>query len=208
MRYYVRTQNKVGHFMKINSEKKHLPKFEILSDVLSALNIPISASELHGVLCGYICAGRAASGEQYIRALFIKHPDVTRQAVVMLHEVFALGQQQIEQFDFSFTLLLPDELEPLPLRAEFFVQWCEGFVQGMTLSGKGLKSLEAEDAQDALSHITEFSQMDLEKIEAKSEEDDKLLMEVSEYTRMAVLGLYADLHNKPQEKTNMDSVKH
>lgn len=49
-----------------------------------------------------------------------------------------------------------------------------------------------EESQDALQHLMEFAELDCETLEV-GEEDERALMEVSEYTRMAVLRLHSDL---------------
>ena len=106
--------------------------------------------------------------------------------------MYTVSQHQLSNFDFEFQLLLPDEHEPLINRAQAFSEWCEGFTQGITIGGVSYEQLQEEESQEALQHLLEFAQLEYESLEV-SEEDEKALMEVSEYTRMAVIRLYGDL---------------
>ncbi len=90
-------------------------------------------------------------------------------------------------------MLLPeDERSTLVERAKAFSEWCEGFTQGLALAGVSSREIEEEEAQEALQHLTEFAELDYESLDV-DEEDEHALMEVSEYTRMAVIRLHNDL---------------
>ncbi|KGP62981.1 hypothetical protein EP47_02705 [Legionella norrlandica] len=171
----------------------HLPKYDDFIQSISILSLGISGSELHGMMCGYLCAGADGQGEAYIRALLNNKKDAeSRNALLAMFSVFSISQQQINNFDFEFEMLLPDDEEPLVVRAQAFSEWCEGFTQSLTIAGIGLEQFSEEDSQDALQHLIEFAELDCESLEV-GEEDEKALMEVSEYTRMAVLRLHSDL---------------
>lgn len=77
-------------------------------------------------------------------------------------------------------------------RAQAFSEWCEGFTQGINMAGVSYEQLKEEEAQEALHHILEFAQLDYESLQV-DEEDEMALVEVSEYTRMAILKIYGDL---------------
>ncbi|KTD24637.1 MULTISPECIES: UPF0149 family protein [Legionella] len=171
----------------------HLPDYQNFSHTILALELPFSGSELHGMMCGYLCAGAASEGDAYLRALTSSKKDKsTRAAALAIFEVYTISQQQLGNFDFGFELLLPDENEPLIDRAQAFSEWCEGFTQSMAIAGISVEQFQEEESQEALHHLQEFAQLDYESLEVE-EEDEKALMEVSEYARMAVLRLYGDL---------------
>jgi hypothetical protein len=177
----------------------HLPDYSSFVESIAVLMLQISASELHGLLCGYVCAGAQRQGESYIRALLNNKKDAeSRNALLSLFSVFSISQQQISTFDLEFSLLIPDEEEPLQERAKAFRDWCEGFTQALTTAGVELDSFHEEDAQDALQHILEFSEMDCDSLDVE-EEDERALMEVEEYTRMAVIRLHGDLMMNERE---------
>ncbi|HAT6978732.1 TPA: UPF0149 family protein [Legionella pneumophila] len=179
--------------MSLDNDSLHLPKYDDFVQSISVLALTMSGSELHGIMCGYLCAGADSQGEAYIRALLNNRKDEqSRNALLSMFSVFSISQQQINNFDFEFQMLLPDDDESLVIRAQAFSEWCEGFTQGLTIAGVGMEQFYEEESQDALQHLIEFAEMDCESLEV-GEEDEQALMEVSEYTRMAVLRLHSDL---------------
>ena len=180
--------------MSVENNPLHLPPYQTFLDTISVLALSISASELHGIMCGYLCAGAATDGEAYMRALSVnlKKDKATRAAALAMFAVYSVSQQQMINFDFEFQLMLPDDHEPLLERAQAFSEWCEGFTQGMSMAGVDYQQLQEEESQEALRHLLEFAQLDYESLHI-DEEDEKALIEVSEYARMAVLRLYGDL---------------
>ncbi|VEG91660.1 UPF0149 family protein [Legionella spiritensis] len=195
--------------MSVETNLNHMPAYQDFSARIAVLNLPVSSSELHGVMCGYLCAGASREGEEYLRALVMHHKDdATRAAALALFNVYALSQQQIDALDFEFQLLLPDEHEPLVSRAQAFSEWCEGFTQGITMAGVSYDQFDDDEAQEVLQHILEFAQLDYESLQV-DEEDEKALMEVSEYARMAVLRLHGDLlHNEGGRESGHSDITH
>ena len=190
----------------MSSEHKslHLPEYTGFVESIASLMLHISASELHGLLCGYLCAGATRQGETYIRALLNNKKDAgSRNALLSLFSVFSISQQQINSYDLGFALLLPNDEEPLRDRAKAFSEWCEGFTQGLTLAGFDMDHLYDEEAQDAFQHLVEFAELDCDSLDV-DEEDEQALMEVTEYTRMAVIRLHGDImmYEKARENSN------
>jgi uncharacterized protein YgfB (UPF0149 family) len=170
-----------------------LPNYQTVNESIAVLALPISVSELHGMICGYLCAGNVDGGAAYVRALISNQKGQgSREAALALFGLLAVSHQQMSNFDFELQLLLPDDAEPLALRAEAFSEWCEGFTQGMTLAGVVAEQLAEEEAQEALRHLNEFAELDHHALTI-DEEDERALMEVTEYARMSVLRLYNDL---------------
>jgi uncharacterized protein len=178
-----------------------LPDYDLLIESVAPLALPIPVSELHGVLCGYLCAGAIAKGNAYLQALTAHSTDsLTRRAARALFELYAVSQQQMECVGFEFHLLLPDEHASLLTRAEAFSEWCTGFIQGLNMADIGAYELHDDEVQEALQHITEFSQLDYQSLQMDDEDDERSLMEVSEYTRMAVLHLHSDLQANREDR--------
>lgn len=175
------------------NEETNFPFYQEFVSNLAVLALPISCSELHGTLCGYLCAGAYHAGELYLRALILKDKnEAVRMAARALFEIYSISKQQISSLDFSFELLLPPEDSSLLERARAFSEWCEGFTQGLTLAGVSSDSLIDDEAQEALHHFREFAELDYGQLRI-GEEDEKALVDVYEYARMAVLRLSSDL---------------
>lgn len=177
----------------MSEEHLHLPDYEEFSENINVLELYISASLLHGTMCGYLCAGAESQGEAYLRALLNNKKDaLSRNAILAMFAVFSISQQQMSQLDFGFEMLLPEEHEDLLVRAKAFSEWCQGFIESLKLAGIGIEQFHEEEAQDAFQHLIEFAELDCETLDV-GEDDERALMEVSEYARMAVLRLYNDL---------------
>jgi len=176
--------------MSLEKNQLTLPDYQDLEEVTAVLNLPFSISELHGLICGYLCVGAAREGEAYLHALMgTKKDKASREAALALFNLFSVSQQQITSFDFDFNLVLPHDHEPLHDRAQAFSEWCEGFSQAMKINAINVDEILDEDAQDTVHHISEFALLDYDSLEV-GEDDEKALFEVQEYARMAILGLH------------------
>lgn len=192
--------------MSVENSRLHLPEYNTFIDSIAVLTLDISGSQLHGMMCGYLCAGADHQGEAYLRALLNNKKDQeSRDAVLAMFAVFSISQQQISNFDFEFEMLLPDDHAPLIERAQAFSEWCEGFTQGLTMIGIGADQFYEEEAQEALQHLIEFAELDCDTLDV-DEEDEKALMEVSEYARMAVIRLHGDLVMNERERGGSETT--
>jgi uncharacterized protein YgfB (UPF0149 family) len=192
--------------MSETSTPMRLPDFDGFTSNIEVLALDVSPSQLHGLICGYLCAGADDQGEAYIRTLLHNKKDAeSREAILAIFTLYSISQQQIAQYDFSFQLLLPKDSESLIDRAKAFSEWCLGFTEGLSFSGIDHDQLYDEEAQEALQHIIEFSELDYESLEV-DEEDERALVEVEEFTRMAVVRLRADLTSNEQERSG--SITH
>ena len=190
--------------MSMDSKALNLPDYQLFMDAIDVLSLPISGSELHGVMCGYLCAGAVQEGEAYLRAFMPnKNGALIREAALALFGVFAVSEQQLLHFDFEFQLLLPEDRTPLMQRAQAFREWCDGFTQGLSMVGVDMHQFQDEETAEALEHVTEFAQLDYQSLQI-SEEDERALMEVNEYTRMAVLRIHNDLEFERTDRGQSD----
>lgn len=182
--------------MAVSKVSSFLPNYREFVDSVAILGLPISGSELHGLLCGYLCAGAASEGERYIRALMVNQNDAAQRAAILaVFHLFATSQQQLTSQDFAFQLLLPEDDLSLTTRAQAFSEWCGGFIQGISTVGVGLDGLEDDEASDAMQHLQDFALLDCESLTV-DEEDERALVEVSEYARLAVLHIFHELQKK------------
>lgn len=192
--------------MAAENNRLHLPEYDHFIQSIDVLALEISGSELHGMMCGFLCAGEDNQGEAYMRALLNNRKDEeSRAAILSMFAVYSVSQQQINNFDFQFEMMLPDDNTSLTERAQAFSEWCEGFTQGLIIAGVDGDQFYDEEAQEALEHLTQFADLDIEAIDV-DEEDEKALLEVSEYARMAVIRLHNDLVMNERERGGQDTT--
>ena len=165
-----------------------------LGEVLTALRFGVDASDLHGSLTGYLCAGGQASARDWLAALQLQLDDSEVAAALHsapLQQLFAECSAWLADPDLRFEPLLPAADTPVDVRADALVEWCRGFLGGIGLAGMadaaGLSSDGAEILRDfntiAASHF-EYSD---------NEEDESALAEVIEFIRVGVLLLHTEL---------------
>ncbi len=164
-----------------------------LAHALKTLRLGMGASDLHGSLTGYLCAGGSAGAEEWPAALEIE-PDRTGSASALhdetLSRLYRDCRAQLDDPDLGFEPLLPALDAPVERRADALVEWCRGFLGGVGLSGLPTKLLSA-DANEVLADIGRIAASRFDYDDA--EEDESALSEVLEFVRVGVLLLHTEL---------------
>jgi len=166
-----------------------------LDQVLSEYRIGINASELHGSLCGYLCAGGAAGTLAWCEALALEalHDLITDDADArrQFGLFFEDARARLIDPQLSFEPLLPDPEERVARRADALVEWCRGFVGGLGLAGNdGAQALSA-NGEEVLGDLSRIAASDLDT--GDGDEDEADFSEVFEFVRVGVLLLQAEL---------------
>jgi hypothetical protein len=165
-----------------------------LATALRTLRLGVGASDLHGSLTGYLCAGGLAGAEEWPRALEIEPEAPSTLNDAALRRLYTDCRAQLEDPDLAFEPLLPGSDEPVEQRAEALVEWCRGFLGGVGLSGAQPRGLSV-DATEVLSDINRIASSRFDYDDA--EEDETALSEVLEFVRVGVLLLHAEMR-KPR----------
>lgn len=193
--------------MSTASKSLKLPPYEDFDSVLSSSHLSYSPAMLHGLMTGFLCVGRAAEAETYLRALLQKNQQgMTRSVMLGVFSVLAVTQQQLNQFEFEFELMLPEDSVSIQMRAKAFSEWCQGFLQGLELSQVSFEDIDEEDVLDALQHFNDFAALDHDSLN-EGEDDERSLMEVVEYSRVAVIRIRDEFLQTAGEPSS-DHVKH
>lgn len=146
-------------------------------------------SELHGSLCGYLCAGGIALPGRWLEQLRIDDdiPALPEQALESLR---AATVTLLDDPEMRFAPFLPDESAPLGQRIQALSDWCAGFLGGFGLTGLGEREGLSEQAADALRDLERIAHFGYEPDEAEA--DENALAEILEYVRVAALLLYQE----------------
>jgi hypothetical protein len=154
-----------------------------------------SPSALHGCLSGLLSAGAPASGEYCLDALaqardLVLHGELAEQ-VMQLYAVTGAAMQD-EEFDFH--PLLPDDETDIADRTAALADWCTGFLAGFAHASvgedKSAPALSAESS-DILRDFAAIAQAGVDE-EEDEEESENSYMELLEYLRFAALNVYMD----------------
>lgn len=182
--------------MTIESTPQVMPDFDDLADRLRDQEVLLSPAEIHGQLCGYICAGEHMNGVAWL------DPQHLQSQPALFMQLYQVSFQKINDFAFDFELLLPDEDTDLQLRAQALGDWCAGFLIGIGMSGMDIEGEDAEETVDALMHIEAIADIDYENL-SMDNTDERAFLEVIEYVRLAVLMLHANIAGIEESKFDM-----
>lgn len=162
-----------------------------LGTALVQMQLSVSASDLHGSLTGYLCAGGRAGPRHVLDALQLESEDarVGDQAHALLERLYRDCVQQLQDPQLGFAPLLPGDDVALEERADGVVEWCRGFLGGFGLAGGTPKKLSA-DGNEVLGDLGTIAASQL-TVDGE-DGDENALVEVIEFVRVGVLLLYAE----------------
>jgi uncharacterized protein YgfB (UPF0149 family) len=169
-----------------------------LSRALDTLHLGMGASDLHGSLIGYLCAGGSAGADDWPAALELDPDAKTPLRDEALSRLYRDCRAQLDDPDLGFEPLLPEHDAPVERRADALVEWCRGFLGGFGLSGAATGFLTA-DAKEVLADLGRIAASRFDYDDA--EEDETALSEVLEFVRVGVLLLHTELTRQPARRS-------
>ncbi|MBL8250422.1 MAG: UPF0149 family protein [Candidatus Competibacter sp.] len=169
----------------------HPPIFERLTRLLD----PLDPAEVHGLLCGLLCADPDLGREQWLARAgddLIEDLDLSDDARTLLLELFDYVAAQLNDPDGAVTPLLPDDETPLRQRTEALGAWCQGFLYGLGLGEPGRRGHLSPESREFLRDAAEIARVGFDADEA-DEADEIAYVEVVEYLRVGLLLIQHDL---------------
>lgn len=181
--------------------------FNRINDRLQNFGAVHSASELHGYFCGLHSGGKQFATQEWLdhATKFLDLECVgglNHEGKALIEAFQQQAYEQLNDQNYVFTPLLPDDTASLTWRVKELGAWCQGFLHGVGSSGlKADQSLSADSAE-VLRDFAEISQIDADfesgdlgsVADDPSAENDReaQLFELTEYIKTAVLGFRAD----------------
>jgi uncharacterized protein YgfB (UPF0149 family) len=162
-----------------------------LARALETLHLGMGASDLHGSLTGYLCAGGSAGVEEWPEALALDADSGVPLRSDALRQLYRDCRAQLDDPDLGFEPLLPSLDVPVERRADALVEWCRGFLGGIGLSGTASAGGLSPDANEVLADIGRIAQSRFAYDD--DDEDESALSEVLEFVRVGVLLLHTEL---------------
>jgi len=192
-----------------------LPSYAVLTKAIQKFQPNGHASQIHGLLCGYLCAATDEIQGQWEKIL----PGITKskKTLAFLQEVIETSYAQLSEFSFDFSLILPNEKTDINVRAESIGLWCQGFLTGLELQQVPIQHREPSQVTEALDDFIEISEIGFGDI-AENEEDESAYIELVEYVRLSVLMIFhelkieqfpeEDIENSEESENSGDSDPH
>ena len=110
---------------------------------------------------------------------------------------------QLEDRDFAFALLLPEDGQPLSLRSAALFDWCRGFLGGFGLAAGQRPSL-SEEGQEALADLARLAAAQPEDDGEDDAGEEDALAEIEEFVRVAALLLHGDGALGPRHRNRLN----
>lgn len=175
-----------------------LPSIAQVQDSSRSLGLAATASELHGGLSGWL-AGGGDSGPGWLARVLADEGAPEPDAV--LEEMRKAVLAQIEDPEFGFMLLLPGSGATLYERSSALFEWCRAFLGGFGLAA-GAEPPVSDEGREALADIAKLAAASPQ--EEGDEEDERALIEIQEFVRVAALLLHGDCALGPRHRQRLN----
>ena len=170
---------------------------ERIEQLLRALGCDIGAAECHGILCGMLsdlAHFNHMSWLQYVSGADDIAPYTAGEVDEALRRLVADTRAALEDGDYVFALLLPDDEQPLAERAGAFGSWCRGYLSGLGLTGIADLGALGEDAREFLADMQRFGLLAADAV--GGEDDEHAFAELTEFARIGVQLVRAERHGQ------------
>lgn len=184
-------------------------QFDWLANIYNSHGAINHPSELHGLMLGEVVGSLKRTPADWLHQVLehmgVETLDEERYAHASddLRGFYASTLEGIDQDSSSFMLLLPDDDYALSERVESLIVWIRGFLEGIAISASDRLRNMDEELQEILKDFVEICQID-PRVE-QDETGEKEFFEISEYVRIGVLNLYAEL-NEPSADISDDQT--
>jgi hypothetical protein len=186
-----------------------LPDINEIESALRRVDATMGASEAHGVLCGMLCARGSVELSEWVDHATGEQSTDNDYLPELAQMMSVLHRSTLEQMNDSmaeFSLLLPDDEEPLSERVMSLAAWCQGFVYGLAAGGIHQDNELPADSSELLRDMVEISRAAhddevLDEDDNEFEEDEIAYMEILEYVRAGTLLMYEELQPLQSTRT-------
>lgn len=177
-------------------------EYDTLREVLRHAGAVLTLPEVHGGICGALCAGGPPEAERWLDAAladdtFAQSPDLG-PLHESLHDLVRGSWQMLDGTELAFEPLLPDDDTALDEQVQALAAWCQGFLAAIGESAPDAVAREAKGQDGGIDEIladfAEISRAGLtDEDEADRDRADFALAELKEYTRVSVQIVFEDL---------------
>lgn len=172
------------------------PDFSDIAFALDKLDTEVVPGEVHGTICGLLCANTAAPAETWIKSLWPHLPEgdmLVGEAIEIFKQLHTATRAQLNDPACDFQLLLPDDDISLDARVHALGDWCQGFLVGLSLGGITDFSPLPEDAREIAEDLVEIARAGTSYQLEGNEEDEHAYADLMEYLRVGVLLINEEL---------------
>jgi len=172
--------------------------YDRLRESLAAAGAVVALAELHGGVCGALCAGGPAAARRWL-ADSLDDAELGASAAALsddLEELISTSSKMLEDDELKFEPLLPSDDSPLAEQVDALAVWCQGFLSGVgsATPANARSSVEGDALGEILRDFAEISRAGLSDDEADGQvEADFALAQIHEYVRVSVQLAFEEL---------------
>ena len=172
--------------------------YDRLRESLAAAGAVVALAELHGGVCGALCAGGTAAARRWLSES-LDDAELGASAAALsddLEELISTSSKMLEDDELKFEPLLPSDDSPLAEQVDALAVWCQGFLSGVgsATPANARSSVESDALGEILRDFAEISRAGLGDDEAEGQvEADFALAQIHEYVRVSVQLAFEEL---------------
>ncbi|MER2493923.1 UPF0149 family protein [Catenovulum sediminis] len=183
-----------------------LPDYDSFDFFLHQNELPCSAAEIHGIICGCLCAGmpyQHAQWRKFISEFALQDAEVDDTVAEKFRQMYQTTYHQLLDPNFSFQVYIPENDDiPLNERAQILLEWLSAFISSFgAVVGEQFSEVD-DEVREAYQDLIAISQMDTEMEE--TEENLIAYEEVAEYIRMTTIMCFGELGDRSGQEGGKD----
>jgi uncharacterized protein len=168
-----------------------LPDYDHIQQLLVQERSLADAAEAHGTLTGSLCAAQGYRVEDWLREI-LPEGRAAPETMAVLEELFAATAGALLQPDMEFELLLPDDEQPIEVRAAALAKWCQGFLYGLGAGAIPDASELPGEVGEVVRDFIEISRADVDAAQGE-ESNEAAYAELVEFVRVGAQLLFEEL---------------
>ena len=161
-------------------------------------------AEAHGTLAGALCAADSYGVDDW-QAEILPEGAEPGAACTWLRGLYDETRAALTGTQMQFDLLLPDDDEPIELRAAALTLWCNGFVYGLGSGGAPDPERLPGDAGEIVRDLAQIMRAGVDQREGL-EANEMALAELVEFVRVGVQVVFEELGALRQPPADRKSV--
>lgn len=171
--------------------------YDRLRDSLAEAGAVVALAELHGGICGALCAGGAPAAERWLEDC-LADEDLAASTAELADELRAVvgaSATMLADGELKFEPLLPDDDAPLEDQVQALALWCQGFLGGIGMTAPSIA--RSEVLAEILRDFAEISRAGLSEDEAAGQDQTAFaLAEIHEYVRVSAQIVFEELRDE------------
>ncbi|KAA1177080.1 YecA family protein [Photorhabdus heterorhabditis] len=161
-----------------------LPDYQSFDEILHQQSVALTAAEMHGLISGLLCGGNrdSSSWQALVHDLANDGLAFPHPLAQQLRELREITFESLDDSNFTFHLLLPDEEGNVFERADALAGWVNHFLLGL-----GVTQPKLTDKKEVSEIVGDLRNIGLLGYEESDDQEElaQALEEVLEYVRVA-----------------------